>query len=98
VLRQGVDVVGMATALALNPALPQAWREGLSVDGDKPQVGLKDKVIAALATMAMVKRQLQRLGDGKPPKLAMHPLITLVRDQLRTKLLTRRYRRWTASL
>jgi 2,4-dienoyl-CoA reductase-like NADH-dependent reductase (Old Yellow Enzyme family) len=96
VLAQGVAMVGMATALALNPSLPNAWREGQSVDGVRPAVGLKDKVMAALATMAIVKRQLQRLGAAKRPKANVSPVFSLLRDQLRTRWLTRRYRRWVA--
>jgi hypothetical protein len=54
--------------------------------------------VAALATMAMVKRQLQRLGDGKLPKAGQNALFTLLRDLFRTKLLTVRYKAWLAGL
>jgi 2,4-dienoyl-CoA reductase-like NADH-dependent reductase (Old Yellow Enzyme family) len=94
VLEQGIAMAGMATALAFNPSLVQSWRRGDAVDGGRPQVALKDKTLAALATMAMVKRQLQRMGAGKMPALQMNALWTLVRDQLRTRLLTSRYRHW----
>lgn len=94
VLAQGVAMVGMATALAYSPALPRDWKQGRDVDGGRPIAGLKDKTLAALATMAMVKRQLQRMGAGKMPQLNMNALWSLVRDQVRTKVLTRRYRHW----
>ena len=89
VLAQGVAVVGMATALAYHPTLPRDWKLGRSIDGSHPTVNWKDKTLAALATMAMVKRQLQRMGAGRMPQLRMHALWSLVRDQLRTKVLTR---------
>ena len=94
VLAQGVAMVGMATAMAYNPTLPRDWKQGRAVDGGRPSVDLKDKTLAALATMAMVKRQLQRMGAGKMPQLRMNALWSLVRDQIRTKVLTRRYRYW----
>ncbi len=97
VLAQGVAVAGMATALAMNPALPMLWQAGNAQDGTHPKIGIRDKVIAALATMAVVRRQLQRLGDGQPPKADFNAWFTLIRDQLRTQVLTRRYRRWIAS-
>lgn len=96
VLAQGVAMAGLATALAMNPALPRAWREGVVQDGTRPLVGMKDKVLAALATMAIVKRQLQRLGAGQRPKPRFNAWFSLIRDQLRARLLTRRYRRWIA--
>jgi len=94
VLAQGVAMVGMATAMAYNPTLPRDWKQGRAVDGGRPAVDLKDKTLAALATMAMVKRQLQRMGIGKMPQVRMNALWSLVRDQLRTRILTRRYRYW----
>ncbi len=97
VLDQGVAMAGMATALALNPALPAAWRDGNNVDGQRPVVAISDKVIAALATMAVVKRQLQLVGDGRAPNPRANAVVCLIRDRLRIKMLTRRYRRWVAT-
>lgn len=96
VLAQGVAMAGMATAMAYNPALPLEWKQGRDVQGGQPSVPLKDKTLAAMATMAMVKRQLQRLGSGKMPRLRMSAIWSLLRDQLRTAVLTRRYRHWIA--
>lgn len=50
--------------------------------------------MAGLATMALVRRQLQRMAAGKVPQLQASPLWTLVADQLRVRRLTRRYRVW----
>lgn len=98
VLGQGVAMVGMATALAMNPALPLAWREGHALDAPRPVNKLKNKVLAALATMALIKRQLHRLGDGQQPKPGLSAVMSLLLDQLRTKRLTRHYRRWLLAL
>lgn len=94
VLAQGVAMVGMATALAMCPQLPNRWREGQDVSGLEPQVGLKDKVIAALATMSIIRRQLQRVGDGGLPLRNANAIFTLLRDRLRAQWFTRRYRNW----
>lgn len=98
VLGHGVAMVGMATALAMNPALPLAWREGRALDAPRPVNKLKNKVLAALATMALIKRQLHRIGDGQHPKPGLSAVMSLLLDQLRTKSLTRRYRRWLLAL
>jgi 2,4-dienoyl-CoA reductase-like NADH-dependent reductase (Old Yellow Enzyme family) len=96
VLQQGVDVVGMGTALAQCPDLPRQWQAGHDVDGLEPDVRITNKTLASLATMALVRRQLQRVGAGQRPLRHPNALFSLVRDQLRARWLTRRYRRWMA--
>lgn len=96
VLDQGVSVVGIATALAFNPNLARHWVQGQEIVGGRPHVSLKDKTLAALATMAVTKRQLQRMGAGKMPHGGLNALWSLVRDRVRTGVLTRRYRHWWA--
>ena len=94
VLGEGVAVVGMATALAVAPDLPARWRAGEDAAAQSPQVDWKDQVMAALARMALVKRRLRTLRPGRNAAPAHSPFLTLVLDQLRTKRLTKRYRRW----
>ncbi|MES2247795.1 MAG: NADH:flavin oxidoreductase/NADH oxidase family protein [Pseudomonadota bacterium] len=94
VLGEGVAVVGMATALAVAPDLPARWRAGEDAAAQSPQVDWKDQVMAALARMALVKRRLRTLRPGRNSAPAHSPFLTLVLDQLRTKRLTKRYRRW----
>ena len=97
VLAQGIDIVGMGTALALNPALPNDWKKDATLSAHDPMVRWKDKTLSALATMAVVKRQLQRMGNGKPPKSNVSPLFSLVSDRIRIKKLTTRYKRYLAN-
>ena len=97
VLAQGIDIVGMGTALALNPALPNDWKKDAALSAHDPMVRWKDKTLSALATMAVVKRQLQRMGNGKPPKSNVSPLFSLVSDRIRIKKLTTRYKRYLAN-
>jgi 2,4-dienoyl-CoA reductase-like NADH-dependent reductase (Old Yellow Enzyme family) len=94
VLEGGVAIVGMATALAAVPDLPRQWREGREPAASMPAVDWKDKVLASLARMALVRRRLHALGKGSAASAAYSPLFTVVLDQLRSMRLTRRYRAW----
>ncbi|MDO6693570.1 NADH:flavin oxidoreductase/NADH oxidase family protein [Aliiglaciecola sp. 3_MG-2023] len=93
VLESGVDLVGMATALAYNPDLPNHWQQVPGMVSMTPQVGWKDKTLSGMANMALVKRQLRRLGKGKPVKLNASAFISVVLDQILAAKLTKRYRR-----
>jgi hypothetical protein len=84
----------MATALAAVPELPREWQAGREPLAAMPAVGWKDKVLASLAQMALVRRRMHALGRGSGALSAYSPLFTLVLDQLRSVRLTRRYRAW----
>ena len=92
VISSGVQMVGIASALAVTPDLPNQWQSSPSIEGVIPVVNWKDKTLAGLATMAQVKRQLRRIGHGKPTVSNANPIISLLLDQLRSAKLTKRYR------
>lgn len=92
VVDSGVDLVGMASALAFNPALPNQWQHDPQKNGIIPRVTWQDKTLSGLANMALVKRQLRLLGDNKQVKLNASPLFSLIYDQFRAARLTKRYR------
>ena len=92
VLDEGVDMVGIGRALAFSPDLPDLWKTEPDVVATLPNVKWKDKTMAAIATMAITKRQLQRMGKGKAPKSNSSPVISLISDQIRLKKLTKIYR------
>ncbi|MYN25902.1 2,4-dienoyl-CoA reductase [Duganella sp. CY42W] len=101
VLASGVAVVGIATALSVAPDLPQQWRAGQKPTATEPPVNWKDKTLASIATMALVRRRLRALGTlgaaaGNSAGGALNPLFTLLIDQVRVAMLTRRYRKWRA--
>lgn len=98
VLAQGIDIVGMGTALAMNPALPNDWKKDGSLSAHNPMVQWKDKTLSAVATMAVIKRQLQRMGKAKPPKPNASPILSLLSDRIRLSKLTKRYQRYLANL
>lgn len=93
VIDSGVQMVGMASALAMTPDLPNRWQQQPNETGHIPLVTWKDKTLAGLATMALVKRQLRRLGAKQAPKFNDSPFWTLILDQVRAAKLTKRYRK-----
>ena len=96
VLASGIEVVGLGTALAMQPDLPKQWAQAEAV-APRPVVAWRDKTIASLAAMALVRRQLHRMGAGKRPAPGASPFLSLVMDQWMMKGLTRRYRAWRAA-
>ncbi|ATC88270.1 NADH:flavin oxidoreductase/NADH oxidase family protein [Pseudoalteromonas arctica] len=92
VIESGVALVGIATALAYQPNLPNKWQNEPLQLAVLPSVTWQDKTLAGLATMALVKRQIRRLGQGKPVKTNASPIFTLISNQLRSVKLTKRYR------
>lgn len=97
VIRRGVDMIGIASALAVTPDLPHQWQLDTSIVGHIPVVNWQDKTLSAMAVMAQIKRQLRRLGKGKPTSPNAHPVISLIGDQIRTARLTKRYRKQFAN-
>jgi 2,4-dienoyl-CoA reductase-like NADH-dependent reductase (Old Yellow Enzyme family) len=95
VIDSGVAMVGIGTALAMQPNLPAQWQQQES-HAPQPNVTWSDKALASLATMAIVRRQLRRLGKGQAPHPDSSALMSLLCDQLRARRLTSRYRRWLA--
>jgi len=98
VLSQGVAMVGIATALAMDPSLPKAWQSGNFKDGLRPELDFKDKAIKGLIGLAYMERQLQRIGIGKKPNPHIHPIFSLIRHLIRNKILTNRYLSWSKLL
>lgn len=93
VLSSGVDLVGIASAMAYQPDLPNKWQKNPATIVEIAKVDWRNKTFAALATMALVRRQLQRLSKGKQPSSTLSPVWSLLRDQIRLLRLTKRYRK-----
>jgi 2,4-dienoyl-CoA reductase-like NADH-dependent reductase (Old Yellow Enzyme family) len=94
VLANGVAVIGMGTALAVTPDLPNRWRAGGEAPGQLRPVTWSDKILASAAGMALVRYQLRRIAGGRQPALRTHPAHTLACDQLIQRRALRRYRSW----
>ncbi len=97
VLASGIDVVGMGSALAVDPDLPNAWRHDAGASVELAPVRIADKAVASAASMARVRRQLRRLGAGRRTRPGISPKVALVAETLHQKLALRRYRTWLAA-
>ncbi|WP_394560947.1 NADH:flavin oxidoreductase/NADH oxidase family protein [Aquipseudomonas alcaligenes] len=97
VLESRVAMAGIATALAIDPALPAHWRQDRERSAELPPIRWKRKALASLAYMATVKFQLKRLAQGAQPKPLVSPLRALIGEQLRIARRTRQYKRWMAA-
>jgi 2,4-dienoyl-CoA reductase-like NADH-dependent reductase (Old Yellow Enzyme family) len=97
VLDSGLAMAGIATALAIEPALPRQWQAGQASTAELPPIRWKRKALASLAYMAAVKYQLRRLSQGQRPNPGVSPLRALLAEQLKTARRTRQYRRLMAS-
>ncbi|WP_395406347.1 NADH:flavin oxidoreductase/NADH oxidase family protein [Pseudoduganella sp. UC29_106] len=92
VLRNGLDMVGIGTALAIDPNLPRDWRLGRESAPELRPITWKNKTLASLANMATVKFQLRKHSLGKDPNPQVSPLKALVLQQLFNVCSVRRYR------
>ncbi|MBW7969526.1 NADH:flavin oxidoreductase/NADH oxidase family protein [Bradyrhizobium sp. BR 10289] len=96
VLGSGVDMVGIGTALAIDPHLPRDWRLGKDMVPELRPIRWTNKMLASLANMAVVKFQLRRLSRGGSPNPKVSPLGALILQQVAAAFRTRQYRRWIA--
>ena len=97
VLSSGFELVGIASALAFDPDLANKFKAQPETIGFVPNVQWRDKTLRGLANMALVKRQLQRIGKGKKPSREHNPVISLIKDRIRLTHKTKKYRQWLAS-
>jgi 2,4-dienoyl-CoA reductase-like NADH-dependent reductase (Old Yellow Enzyme family) len=93
-LANGVAMVGMATALAVTPDLPDRWRVGKEAAGQLRPVNWSDKTLASAAGMALVRHQMRRIAHGRHPAFGTHPVRAMACDQLAQRRALRRYRSW----
>lgn len=91
VVNAGVALVGMASALAIEPNLPNLWQQGKNVVPELPRPQWSDKTIAALAVMSTIKRYLRGWGSGSTPQ-SLSPAVSLILDRIKTVRLTKRYK------
>ncbi|MEU2678157.1 NADH:flavin oxidoreductase/NADH oxidase family protein [Streptomyces sp. NPDC007107] len=94
VLDSGVAVIGMGTALAVTPDLPDRWSRGREADRQMRPVNWSDKALASAASMAQVRHQMRRLARGSSPRPGTHPAIALISEGRRQRTALRSYRAW----
>lgn len=94
VLAGGVELVGMGSALAVDPDLPNTWRRDPTARITLPPVTIADKAVASAASMARIRRQLRRLGAGRPTHPTIKPKLALLQETLLQRRALRHYRTW----
>ncbi|NNP69973.1 NADH:flavin oxidoreductase/NADH oxidase family protein [Acinetobacter sp. Ac_5812] len=92
VIESGVDMVGIATALAIDPNLPNEWKQGQNTAPELKAITWENKTLASLANMATVKFQLRKLSLGKSTNPKVSPLWALILQQSAMVCRTREYK------
>jgi 2,4-dienoyl-CoA reductase-like NADH-dependent reductase (Old Yellow Enzyme family) len=94
VLAGGIDIVGMGTAIAVTPDLPNRWSRGEEATRQLTPVTWSDKTLASAASMALVRYQMRQITQGLEPTARTHPLCALIVDQRVQRKALARYRKW----
>lgn len=92
----GVQLLGLARAMAADPCLPKHWQECCHTEVGLPEVDWKNRSLKGLATMALTKAQIERMARGKAPGDGGAPLAALLADQWRAARRAKKYRMWRA--
>ncbi|MFB7336055.1 NADH:flavin oxidoreductase/NADH oxidase family protein [Streptomyces adustus] len=96
VLDSGVAIIGMGTALAVTPDLPDRWRDGREADHQLRPVTWSDKALASAAGMAQVRHQMRRIARNRRITPDTHPAVALISERRRQRRALRSYRAWLA--
>jgi tRNA-dihydrouridine synthase len=89
-----VEMIGIARAMGYNPNIPNDWKEGKNLEVILPVVNWKNPLFKGLANMAMTKMNLYRMGDGRFPLGKPKPLLSVITQQIKNSLQTKRYKKW----
>lgn len=89
-----VDMLGVATALAYYPDLPNQWSQNKRLDVEIPRIDWKNKTLGALATMSLTKYQLKRASFGKTPRPNASPVVAIIKDRIKVSKQAKRYKKW----
>lgn len=93
VVNSGVEMVGIATALAIDPDLPAAWKKGQQRAPELSPITWSNKPLASLAYMSVVKYQLVKNAGFKKAKPDVSPAWALVLNQVDDTFRSMMYRR-----
>jgi 2,4-dienoyl-CoA reductase-like NADH-dependent reductase (Old Yellow Enzyme family) len=93
----GVALLGIARAMAADPALPKSWESKQNTDVALPSPGWSNQTLSALATMALTKAQLERMAKGLAPGDGGLAAGAMLADQWRAARRASRYRKWRAN-
>lgn len=94
-LRQGMAMVGLATALAQQPDLPRRWQAGESLQPDNATTA-DGAPPSAVAMLMQTTERLGQMAAGRQPRSAVSPQLAMLSSQIRLRNLSSRYRQWLA--
>ncbi|MBS0480713.1 MAG: NADH:flavin oxidoreductase/NADH oxidase family protein [Proteobacteria bacterium] len=97
VIDSGVAMAGIATALSIDPDLPNQWKAGQDIVPALKPITWKNKPVASLAHMAAVRYQLVRLSQRRQTAPNVSPVWALVVAQMHARRATHAYRRWIST-
>lgn len=97
VVQSGVALVGIGSALAVCADLVQRWQQNPAYQPDVRPVNWKDKAIASVASMALIRRHIRRWATGASRPRRLSPLVSLLLDQMQMKKKVSNYRSLTAA-
>jgi 2,4-dienoyl-CoA reductase-like NADH-dependent reductase (Old Yellow Enzyme family) len=83
VLDAGFSLCGIASALAYTPDLVNCWQVDPNFGVKLSPPNWRNKPLASLATMALIKRQLKRMSQGNKPRFNDSALFSLLLDRIR---------------
>lgn len=95
VLQSGIAMVGIATALAINPNLPLDWKNNKNNIVPSLRINnFKNKSFRSLVHMAQVKYQLNLLSNGKKTNPNVLPIYTFIYSQIKFIVQSIKYKIW----
>jgi 2,4-dienoyl-CoA reductase-like NADH-dependent reductase (Old Yellow Enzyme family) len=97
VLTQGVDLVGIATGLALIPDLPLRWQQNEQPSAVLKPITWKNKTLAVMAKMSLARDMIRRHATTEKT-LPQHPYwFALIKDQWIAKNNVKQYKKWRSN-
>lgn len=93
VLESNISMIGIATALAVNPNLPNEWQANIENHNQIKPITWRNKTLASVAYMAVVRYQLQRLSQGQSTRPNAAAWQVLICNQVEMAGKVRQYKR-----
>ncbi|WP_026147818.1 NADH:flavin oxidoreductase/NADH oxidase family protein [Robiginitomaculum antarcticum] len=91
---KGVDMVGIARAMAANPDIPLDWRAGENLTTSIPLSRLKHPAFNSLVGMSMTKAQMRAASQNKSVPLSPNGFMATLKGQIEKAKQTKRYKAW----
>ncbi len=90
----GVDMVGIARAMAANPNIPKDWKAGEKLVTQVPLSNLKNPAFNSLVGMSMTKAQMRAASQGKAVPASPNGILATLKGQVEKAKQTKRYKAW----